>query len=140
LRAQQPWPRPSPSDPRRHDGSLRAGAAHCGRRPLRATLSLAGRTSTPRAQPLATRIGGFGGVDGLARFLGDHAVDAVIDATHPYADQISTNALGACERTGVPLVSIARPAWQAEAGDCWHAVRDADAAAAALARRRVACF
>ena len=97
-----------------------------------ATLSLAGRTLTPRAQPLATRIGGFGGVDGLARFLGDHAVDAVIDATHPYADQISANALGACERTGVPLVSIARLAWQAEAGDRWHVVRDAGEAAAAL--------
>jgi len=97
-----------------------------------ATLSLAGRTSTPRPQPLPTRIGGFGGIDGLARFLGDHAIDVLIDATHPYADQISANALAACATTGVPLVSITRAAWQAQAGDRWQVVRDADAAAAAL--------
>jgi precorrin-6A/cobalt-precorrin-6A reductase len=97
-----------------------------------ATLSLAGRTSAPQPQPLATRIGGFGGADGLARFLGDNAFDVVIDATHPYADQISANALAACGMTGVPLVSIARPVWQAQPGDLWHVVRDADAAAAAL--------
>jgi precorrin-6A/cobalt-precorrin-6A reductase len=103
-----------------------------GDRRFEATLSLAGRTSTPRPQPLATRIGGFGGVDGLARFLGEHAVDVVIDATHPYADQISANALGACRRTGVPLVSVARAAWQAEVGDRWQIVRNADEAAAAL--------
>jgi precorrin-6A/cobalt-precorrin-6A reductase len=97
-----------------------------------ATLSLAGRTSEPRPQPLATRIGGFGGADGLARFLGESAVDVVIDATHPYADQISANAFAACGTTGVPLVSIARPMWQAQPGDQWHVVRDADEAATAL--------
>jgi precorrin-6A/cobalt-precorrin-6A reductase len=104
-----------------------------------ATLSLAGRTSAARPQPLATRIGGFGGADGLARFLADNAVDVVIDATHPYADQISANAFAACGMTGVPLVSIARPVWQAQPGDQWHVVRDVDEAATALgpAPRRV---
>jgi precorrin-6A/cobalt-precorrin-6A reductase len=97
-----------------------------------ATLSLAGRTSNPRPQPLPTRMGGFGGADGLAGFLGESAIDVVIDATHPYADQISANALAACGRIGVPLMSLARPAWQADARDRWHVVRDADAAAAAL--------
>jgi precorrin-6A/cobalt-precorrin-6A reductase len=97
-----------------------------------ATLSLAGRTSAPRPQPLATRIGGFGGADGLARFLGNNAFNVVIDATHPYADQISANALAACGMTGVPLVSVARPVWQAQPGDHWHVVRDAVEAATAL--------
>jgi precorrin-6A/cobalt-precorrin-6A reductase len=97
-----------------------------------ATLSLAGRTSNPRPQPLPTRIGGFGGAEGLAAFLGKSAIDVVIDATHPYADQISANALAACGKTGVPLVSLARPPWQAEARDRWQVVRDAAAAAAAL--------
>jgi len=97
-----------------------------------ATLSLAGRTSAPRLQPLATRTGGFGGAEGLARFVGESAVDVVVDATHPYADQISANAFAACGMTGVPLVSIARPAWQVEAGDHWQVVRDADDAATAL--------
>jgi len=97
-----------------------------------AILSLAGRTSAPRAQPLRTRTGGFGGADALARWLGDEKIEAVIDATHPFADQISTNAVAACRQAGVPLASIVRPAWQAEAGDRWHSVPNADAAAIAL--------
>ena len=97
-----------------------------------ATLSLAGRTSAPRPQPLATRIGGFGGIEGLARFLSEQAIAAVIDATHPYADQISANAVGASSQTGVPLASLVRPAWQAQAGDRWQVVSDAADAAMAL--------
>ena len=63
-----------------------------------ATLSLAGRTAAPQAQPIATRVGGFGGADGLASFLREAAIDAVIDATHPYAPRISANAVVACKR------------------------------------------
>jgi precorrin-6A/cobalt-precorrin-6A reductase len=99
-----------------------------------ATLSLAGRTSAPRSQPLPTRIGGFGGADGLARFIGEHAIDVVVDATHPYADQISANAVAACDSADVPLVSIARPAWQALPGDHWRVVANANEAATALGR------
>jgi len=97
-----------------------------------ATLSLAGRTSAPRPQPLTTRIGGFGWIEGLARFLSEQAIAAVIDATHPYADQISANAVGASSQTGVPLASLVRPAWQAQAGDRWQVVPDAADAAIAL--------
>jgi precorrin-6A/cobalt-precorrin-6A reductase len=97
-----------------------------------ATLSLAGRTSSPRPQPVPTRIGGFGGADGLAQFVSAQAIDVVIDATHPYADQISANAVAACAKAGVPLVSIVRPAWQAEARDRWQVVATADEAANAL--------
>ncbi len=94
-----------------------------------ATLSLAGRTANPRPQPIATRIGGFGGADGLAQFLAAEKIEAVIDATHPYADQISANAVAACKTTSVPLVSIVRPQWQPMAGDKWLEARDtADAA------------
>lgn len=97
-----------------------------------AILSLAGRTANPRPQPIATRVGGFGGADGLAHWLDAERTDAVIDATHPYADQISRNAVEACKRLGVPLVSIVRPAWQAELNDRWQIVPDADAAVRAL--------
>jgi precorrin-6A/cobalt-precorrin-6A reductase len=95
-------------------------------------LSLAGRTANPRPQPIATRTGGFGGIDGLVRFLRDDAIDAVIDATHPYADQMSAHAVAACRETGVPLGSLVRPAWQPDAGDRWQVVPDFDAAARAL--------
>jgi precorrin-6A/cobalt-precorrin-6A reductase len=97
-----------------------------------ATLSLAGRTSAPKAQPIATRIGGFGGADGLGQFLSDQTVDAVIDATHPYADQMSSNAVLACARAGVPLASLVRPPWGSRAGDHWQIVPSTAAAAFAL--------
>jgi precorrin-6A/cobalt-precorrin-6A reductase len=95
-------------------------------------LSLAGRTANPRPQPIATRTGGFGGVEGLMRFLHDDAIEAVIDATHPYADQMSAHVVAACRDTGVPLASLVRPEWQAEAGDRWQVVPSFNAAAAAL--------
>jgi len=104
-----------------------------------ATLSLAGRTLSPRAQPIATRTGGFGGADALAQWLRDGKIEAVIDATHPYAAQISANAVSACRQAHVPLASIVRPAWQAVPGDKWQYVPSTEAAANALGstRRRV---
>src|SRR5580692_1088920 len=96
------------------------------------TLSLAGRTSKPRTQPVRTRIGGFGGADGLAAWLAQEAIEAVIDATHPYADQISSNAVAACERLAIPIATIMRPAWRPEPGDRWLTVANAEAAAEAL--------
>jgi precorrin-6A/cobalt-precorrin-6A reductase len=97
-----------------------------------ATVSLAGRTVNPKTQPVRTRIGGFGGVDGLAAWLAQERIQAVIDATHPYADQISANTVAACGRLVLPLASIMRPAWQAQAGDDWREVASADAAVDAI--------
>jgi precorrin-6A/cobalt-precorrin-6A reductase len=96
------------------------------------TLSLAGRTANPRAQPLRTRIGGFGGADGLAAWLQQEAIEAVIDATHPYADQISSNAVTACKRLAIPLATLLRPAWRPVPGDRWLTVANAEAATDAL--------
>lgn len=103
-----------------------------GERQFNAILSFAGRTTTPRPSPLDTRTGGFGGVEGLARYLVESSVDAVVDATHPYADQISANAVAACRQHGVPLATILRPPWQVQPGDRWLAVSTSEAAAAAL--------
>ena len=97
-----------------------------------ATLSLAGRTSAPRPQPIATRVGGFGGAQGLADFLRAQKIDAVIDATHPYAPRISANAVVACARAGTALASFVRPAWKPAPGDAWQIVPTAVAAALAL--------
>src|SRR5690349_22956751 len=68
---------------------------------LAPVLSLAGRTANPRPQPIPTRSGGFGGIEGLLRFLCGEKIDAVVDATHPYADQMSAHAVAACRETGV---------------------------------------
>ncbi len=83
------------------------------------TLSLAGRTASPAAQPVPVRVGGFGGADGLANYLVSERIDAVIDATHPYANVISANAVAAARRSGVPLVALRRPPWIAVSGDRW---------------------
>lgn len=99
---------------------------------LDAIFSYAGRTETPLAQPLPTRVGGFGGVAGLASYLRGNAISHVIDATHPFAVQMSRNAAAACAREGVNLLALERPAWTAGPQDCWQHVESLDAAAAAL--------
>jgi precorrin-6A/cobalt-precorrin-6A reductase len=109
------------------------------RRGLAVTLSLAGRTVAPAAQPVPVRIGGFGGAQGLADYLSEQHIDALIDATHPYAAVISANAAAAATSAGVRLLALRRPPWVAIAGDRWTEVADMQAAASALggAPRRV---
>ncbi|UOA28688.1 cobalt-precorrin-6A reductase [Pseudosulfitobacter sp. DSM 107133] len=97
-----------------------------------ALFSYAGRTAVPVAQPLPTRVGGFGGVEGLAHFLQTQGITRVVDATHPFAAQISRNAVAACAAANVPLVAFQRPPWRAGAGDDWRLVADLDAAVNAL--------
>jgi precorrin-6A/cobalt-precorrin-6A reductase len=88
--------------------------------------SLAGRVPDPVLPVGEVRIGGFGGVDGLRRWLTDNAVDAVMDATHPYAATITANAAAACGALGLPHVVLARPAWQT--GDAIVVGSDTEAA------------
>lgn len=107
-------------------------AAALARAGLDAVYSYAGRTAAPVAAPLPTRIGGFGGVAGLAAWLRDNRISHVIDATHPFAAQISRNAVAACAETGVPLIALERPAWVAQEGDRWTSVGDIALAVAAL--------
>ena len=99
---------------------------------LAGTVSLAGRTDSPVAHDLPLRIGGFGGVEGLTRYLIDGRVERVIDATHPFAAQISANARAACEATRTPLLVLAREPWRPGSSDCWIEVADNAAAARAL--------
>jgi precorrin-6A/cobalt-precorrin-6A reductase len=95
---------------------------------VHAMLSLAGRTAAPAAQPVPVRIGGFGGAEGLAAYLRHENIDALVDATHPYAAVISANAAAAASQAGVALVALRRPGWTPAAGDCWTEVdRMADA-------------
>lgn len=113
-------------------GEASALAAAVAERGLNATLSYAGRTANPRAQPVPIRIGGFGGVSGLERHIREEGVTRLIDATHPFAATMSAHAVAAAEATGVPLIALTRPAWQPLPGDRWHTVPDIAAAVAAL--------
>jgi precorrin-6A/cobalt-precorrin-6A reductase len=96
------------------------------------TLSLAGRTADPARHGIPTRTGGFGGADGLAQWISENAIDAVVDATHPFAPRISANAVAATSRLSVPLCTIIRPPWERQTGDEWHNVESTEAAAQAL--------
>ncbi len=99
---------------------------------IKATLSLAGRTANPAATTLPTRVGGFGGSEGLSLYLREERIDAVVDATHPFAAQMSANAMAACASARVPLALFTRPPWKAQFGDAWIEVSNGVEAAVAL--------
>ncbi|MFE1951770.1 cobalt-precorrin-6A reductase [Streptomyces sp. NPDC059524] len=100
---------------------------------LRVTSSLAGRVAAPRLPAGEVRIGGFGGPEGMARWIRENAVDAVIDATHPFAETISFNAAEAAATAHVPLLALRRPGWVPGAGDDWREVGSLEEAARAVA-------
>lgn len=85
-----------------------------------AISSLAGRVSDPRLPVGEVRVGGFGGVDGLAQWLRDNDIHAVVDATHPFARQITANAFEACGLVGVPFLILRRPGFTARDGWQWE--------------------
>jgi precorrin-6A/cobalt-precorrin-6A reductase len=97
-----------------------------------AVFSYAGRTDAPVAQPLPTRIGGFGGVEGLGRFLRSEGISHVVDATHPFAAEMSRNAAAACAEAGIALAALQRAPWVAGPADRWTHVPDIAGAVAAL--------
>ena len=90
----------------------------------RVVTSLAGRTAAPRKPAGELRIGGFGGPDGLAAYLRSHRIDALVDATHPFAAVMPFNAAAAAAATGAPRLRSVRPAWEPTAGDRWTGVAD----------------
>lgn len=99
---------------------------------LAVTVSLAGRTREPASQAVPMRIGGFGGAQGLADYLVAERIEALIDATHPYAAIMSANAARAAEIADVPLLALRRPPWIAIPGDRWTEVADTAEAVRAL--------
>lgn len=110
-----------------------------GRSDLDVTLSLAGRTQDPATQPVPVRIGGFGGAEGLAAWLEQTGTQILIDATHPFAARISTNAVEAARKVRIPIIALRRPEWTPVEGDRWTLVGSVTEAIAALgdAPRRV---
>ena len=86
--------------------------------------SLAGVGRVPSDLRCQIRVGGYGGAEGLAQFIADEGVDLLLDATHPYAAQISANAARAAQLAGIPCWALRRPAWQPQAGDDWREVAD----------------
>ncbi|TFW57765.1 cobalt-precorrin-6A reductase [Bradyrhizobium sp. MOS001] len=107
-------------------------AAEIARAGIDAVYSYGGRTRAPADQPLPTRIGGFGGVSGLADYIRRERITHAIDATHPFAAEMSRHAVQACAQTGTPLIALERAPWTKAPGDTWIEVADVTAALAAL--------
>ncbi|MFD8806183.1 cobalt-precorrin-6A reductase [Streptomyces sp. NPDC059597] len=99
---------------------------------VRVTTSLAGRVTRPGPLTGDTRTGGFGGPEGLSDWLRTHRVDALIDATHPFARRITTNALQAARQANIPALVLRRPGWHPTPDDDWHPVPSLTAAATVL--------
>jgi precorrin-6A/cobalt-precorrin-6A reductase len=99
---------------------------------LEAISSLAGRTRQPTLPTGLYRSGGFGGADGLAAYLQEQNIHVLIDATHPFATQISWNAATATAKTGVYYLRLERPAWVQESGDRWIEVATIEDAVQAI--------
>lgn len=97
--------------------------------------SLAGRVANPRLPVGAVRVGGFGGVEGLRTWLRENAIDAVVDATHPFAAKVSAHAAAAAADLDIPALHLRRPEWVQRRGDLWTRVPDLASAAAALTPR-----
>ena len=98
------------------------------------TTALAGRTRHPGPIPGQVRIGGFGGPTGLAAYMMGQGVDRLIDATHPFAAEMSRHARLAAGRTGIPRLSLRRPNWQRHPLDRWIEVDSLEAAALLVGR------
>jgi precorrin-6A/cobalt-precorrin-6A reductase len=99
---------------------------------FQAAMSLAGQTRHPAPQPLPLHRGGFGGAEGLAQYLARERIDALIDATHPFATRISGNAVAAARTTGTRLLTLLRPEWHPTPGDRWTSVGTMEEAAQTL--------
>lgn len=95
-------------------------------------MSFAGRVARPARTPIPRRIGGFGGVEGFREYLRVNHITHVVDATHPFAAQMSRTAVTVCSELGLPLIAFTREPWSPVVGDHWTHVPDIDAAVTAL--------
>ena len=94
--------------------------------------SLAGATRDPRALPVRTRHGGFGGATGFLEVLRQEGITKVLDATHPFAHRISARTARLCAEAGVPYCQVMRPPWVAGPGDNWREIAAEEDAAAII--------
>lgn len=117
-----------------------AMAAELVRAGLPAVYSVAGRTEAPALPALPCRSGGFGGAAGLAAYLREAGITHVVDATHPFAAQMSRNAVAACAAAGLPLIALERAPWAPGPGDRWRSFPGLPEIAAALPQAATRIF
>jgi precorrin-6A/cobalt-precorrin-6A reductase len=99
---------------------------------LAVITTLAGRTTNPHTVAGTVRIGGFGGEAGLVEYLQAEKIDFIVDATHPFAAQMSWQVAGAATKVGIARVMLVRPAWTRSLEDSWIEVDSIAAAVKAI--------
>ena len=107
---------------------------------LRVITSWAGRTARVPDIPGETRIGGFGGAAGLVEYLNAETIDMVLDATHPFASQISSNAHDACSIANISCLQLVRPKWELPSSKKCIEVESVTAAAESIRHRTKRAF
>lgn len=112
--------------------ALRLARELAGNERLHCISSLAGRTEQPTLPPGEVRVGGFGGIAGLSDYLVREKIDMVLDATHPFAEQMARHAFEACRALGLPRAKLVRPPWSPSPGDRWTMMPSVAAAAVFL--------
>lgn len=104
-------------------GEARVIAQHLAEMPgVSCVASMAGATRAPRDLAVPTRVGGFGGAEGFVQYLSDQGIDAVLDATHPFAARITDRTAQICASQGLPHAVLSRPEWRPGPGDAWRFV------------------
>ena len=121
-------------------GDARQLAQFCADHNIAACASLAGATRQPKQLAVPTYHGGFGGGDGYRAFLKRREIRAVLDATHPFAHQITRRSHDIAREMGLPYMRFERPAWQPGPGDHWISLHDESEAAAHIAQKRKKIF
>ncbi len=101
-------------------------------RNIPAIASLAGATRSPKSLGIPMRIGGFGGAEAFAAYLRDTGISAVIDATHPFASQMTNRTAAVCAEIELPYLHVLRPPWVAQDGDKWTEIGSEEDAAAII--------
>lgn len=120
------------------EANILAAQLHKNHKDWRIISSLAGRTQNPKLPIGETRIGGFGGVEGLIDYISKQSVDKIYDATHPFALNISKNASQAAKQSGIEYEIIERVPWEKTSEDDWIEVGSIEAAAKALPKKAIA--
>ena len=85
-------------------------------------ISYAGRINIIQSKDLNKRIGGFGGILKMSQWLRDNKITHVVDASHPFAKQISQNTYVSCMNNKIPLVRLTRKPWIKYKDDNWKIV------------------
>jgi len=99
------------------------------------TYSIAGLVRMPQVACHVVS-GGFSALGGLEHFIVEEKINAIVDATHPYAQNISIKAASAAKACHIPYWRFHRQEWQAQAEDDWLFVNHWQAALPVLAKKR----